>query len=221
MLVRVISWNIAGRTVPGHSLVEMDADVALLQEATEPREDIAKPVHADPAPWQTAGRPGWPCRTAIVRLSVEWINAKSLGCATSEDLAVSQLGTLTAARVTALDMEPLVVVSMCTLWENPHASTRSSWIVSDASTPLIFSPAETVQTGDSPQPPHLLNRLHQPRPIRSRAVDGAADRPSRHLGPLRAGLAWRVGRLCSCLGPTTARTCPATGLPAYDRVSGG
>ena len=121
----------------------MDADVALLQEATEPPEDIAKPVHVDPAPWQTAGRPGWPRRTAIVRLServsVEWFKSKSLGCATSEDLAVSQLGTLTAARVTAPGIEPFLVVSMYALWESPHASTRGSWIVSDASVHRVVS----------------------------------------------------------------------------------
>ena len=147
MSVKVISWNIAGRAASWHYLVEMDADVALLQEATEPPEDISSLVNVDPAPWQTAGRPGWPRRTAIVRLServsVEWIEAKSLDYATSEDFAVSRLGTLTAARVTAPDIEPFVVVSMYSLWERPRASTRSNWIVSDASAHRVVSDLST------------------------------------------------------------------------------
>ena len=136
--VKVISWNIDGRAAPWHRLIAMDADVALLQEAGEPPQDLVRPIDVDPAPWRTAGWLRWPRRTAIARLSdrvnVEWIEAQSLVDADAGEFAVSRPGTLTAAIVMAPDTEPFVVVSMYSLWEKLHASVRSSWrIVSDAS----------------------------------------------------------------------------------------
>ena len=143
MTVKVISWNIDGRVAPWHYMIATDADVALLQEAGEPPQDLAKPIDVDPAPWRTVGWPAWPRRTAIARLSdrvnVEWIEAKSLADADSGELAVSRPGTLTAAVVMSPDIKPFVVVSMYSMWEKPHASVRSSWIVSDASAHRVVS----------------------------------------------------------------------------------
>ena len=143
MAVKVISWNIAGKADPWHCLVAMDADVALLQEAGEPPPDLIKPIDVDLAPWRTAGWDTWQRRTAVVRLSdrvsVEWIRAKSLGDVDTGEIPVSRPGTLTAAVVTPPDIEPFVVVSMYSFWENPHISTGSSWIVSDASAHCLVS----------------------------------------------------------------------------------
>ena len=144
MTVKVISWNIDGRAAPWHRLIAMDADVALLQEAGEPPQDLVRPIDVDPAPWRTAGRLRWPRRTAIAKLSdrvnVEWIEAQSLVDADAGEFAVSRPGTLTAAIVMAPDTEPFVVVSMYSLWEKLHASVRSSWrIVSDASAHRVVS----------------------------------------------------------------------------------
>ena len=41
MTTKIVSWNIAKRQEPWHQLLEMDADVALLQEADEPPADDA------------------------------------------------------------------------------------------------------------------------------------------------------------------------------------
>ena len=144
MTVKVISWNIDGRAAPWHRLIAMDADVALLQEAGEPPQDLVRPIDVDPAPWRTAGRLRWPRRTAIARRSdrvnVEWIEAQSLVDADAGEFAVSRPGTLTTAIVMAPDTEPFVVVSMYSLWEKLHASVRSSWrIVSDASAHRVVS----------------------------------------------------------------------------------
>ena len=122
----------------------MDADVALLQETGAPPQDLPRPIDVDPAPWRTPGADGWrPWRTAIVKLServqVEWIGTKALEDAASREFAVSRLGTLTAACVSAPDVEPFVVVSMYSLWTRPHASTGSSWIFSDASAHRVVS----------------------------------------------------------------------------------
>ena len=148
MPVKVISWNIAGREAPWRWLVAMDADVALLQEAAAPPWAVAEHVDVDPAPWRTPGADGkrlW--RTAIVKLServrVEWVAAKALEDAASGEFAASRPGTLTAACVSAPDVEPFVVVSMYSLWTRPHDSTRSSWIVSDASAHRVVSDLST------------------------------------------------------------------------------
>ena len=143
MTVKIVSWNIAGMIAPWHSLITMDADVALLQEAAAPPHQVAKRIGVDPAVWYTAGWPGWQARTAIANLSqraeVEWITAKPVGQADSGELGVSRLGTLTAARVKADGVEPFIAVSMYSFWENPHSSVRGSWIVPDASAHRLIS----------------------------------------------------------------------------------
>lgn len=143
MSVRIVSWNISGGDAPWHCLHSMDADIALLQEAAAPPQCVADNLEVDPAPWCTAGWPSWKRRTAIAKLSdrvkVEWISRKSFADANSGELAVSRLGTLTAAHVTVPGVEPLVVVSMYSQWERPHASTCSKWIVSDASAHRLVS----------------------------------------------------------------------------------
>ena len=55
------------------------------------------------------------------------------------DFAVSRPGTVSAAHVSAPGAEPFVAVSMYAIWENPHSSTSSSWIVADASAHRIIS----------------------------------------------------------------------------------
>lgn len=143
MSVKVISWNIAGRKAPWHCLGAMDADIALLQEAAAPPQSVVKDIEDDPTPWCTAELLGLKRRTAIVKLTdrvkVDWIATNLLADAKCGDLAVSRLGTLTAAHVTAPGVEPLVVVSMYSQWERPHASTCSKWIVSDASAHRLVS----------------------------------------------------------------------------------
>ena len=145
-IVKIVSWSIARRAKCWERLIDMGADVALLQEASEPPAGLADRIDVDPAPWRTAGGdcdPPRAWRTAVVRLSnrvqVEWIEAKSIDDAGSGELAVSCLGTLAAAHVTAPGSDPFVCVSMYSLWTRPHASTGSSWIVSDASAHRIVS----------------------------------------------------------------------------------
>ena len=144
--MKIVSWNIAHRHEPWYCLLDMDADIALLQEAGEPPPEVAGRIETDGAPWLTAGadvyRPRrW--RTAVVRLServeVEWIEANAIAAAGPGELAVSRLGTLAAATVTAPGREPLVVVSMYAPWESPHAATGSGWIISDASAHRVVS----------------------------------------------------------------------------------
>ena len=144
--MKIVSWNIGRRAACWDCLLDMDADVALLQEAAEPPPELAERIDVDPAPWNLAGGDCYQARAwraAIVRLServqVEWIEAKSIDAAGIGELAVSRLGTLAAAHVTSPGREPTVCVSMYAPWTSPHASTESSDIVSDVSAHRILS----------------------------------------------------------------------------------
>ena len=144
--MKIVSWNLAHRKKSWSRLLDTDADIALLQEAGEPPPKIAARIKTDAAPWWTAGADvkklrRW--RTAVVQLSdrvqVEWVEPKALAAAGPDDLAVSRLGTLAAATVTAPGSQPVVVVSMYAPWTSPHASTGSDWIISDASAHRVVS----------------------------------------------------------------------------------
>ncbi len=142
--MKLISWNIGHRAEPWRRLLESDADVALLQEATEPPHEVVSKVGIDAEPWLTegAGAPR-PWRTAVVQLTnrvrVEWLKPFRIFEASGGDLAVSRLGTLSAAKVIAPDGKSVLLASMYGLWEKPHSSTGSSWIYADASVHRVIS----------------------------------------------------------------------------------
>ena len=145
MAVTVVSWNIAKRHEPWRQLTAMDADVAVLQEAGSPPPDVADSVdtgpveHWDSHVWNSrwwAGRFGnlferW---AMVVRLSdrvrVEWFKQVSpISGMGRDEVAVSGIGTIAAARVTPSDVAPFIVVSMYARWMRPHPSTGTKWSV--------------------------------------------------------------------------------------------
>ena len=144
-MLKLISWNIAHRPAAWRALLDVDAEVALLQEACEPPPDVATRFDVGDAPWRTEGaglRRPW--RTAIVGLSdrvrIERIPTLAIADATPNELAVSRLGTLAAAHVDDPDTGArTTLISMYSAWERPHASTASSWIYADASAHRLIS----------------------------------------------------------------------------------
>ena len=83
-MITVVSWNIAKRQAPWRQLLDMDADIALLQEAVPPDDAAELPLDVGPQEswdshsWNRHRRPSalydrWPM---VVRLSdrvdVEW-----------------------------------------------------------------------------------------------------------------------------------------------------
>ena len=143
LAVRLVSWNVDGRKAPWHHLADMDFDVALLQEAGRPPQDLARPIDVDPEPWRTAGLEGWPRRAAVAKLSdrvvVEWIPPKATEEADPGEFAVSRPGTVSAAHVSTPGVGSFVAVSMYAIWEKLHSSTGSSRIVADAAAHRIIS----------------------------------------------------------------------------------
>ena len=148
MTVKVVSWNIAKRHKPWRQLLKMDADVALIQEAGSPPDDVGESVdtgpveHWDSHVWNSRWYKGrfkelydrW---SMVVRLSdrvdVEWYKQVSpISEVAADEVAVSGIGTVAAARVTPKDNKdasPFIVVSMYARWIRPHPHTNSKWKV--------------------------------------------------------------------------------------------
>ena len=148
MTVKIVSWNTAKRQKPWRQLLQMDADVALLQEAGNPPTDVGESVdtgpveHWDSHVWNSCWYEGrfpklydrW---SMVVRLSdrvdVEWYKQVSpISEVAADEIAVSGIGTIAAARVTPKDNKdasPFIVVSMYARWIRPHPHTNSKWKV--------------------------------------------------------------------------------------------
>ncbi len=121
----------------------MDADVALLQEAGRPPAEVAEAVEFGQCdPWLKGEFDRWPLVVKLSdRVRVEWFTPTVPAYETKEgEIAVSDIGTIAAARVVPLDgSDPFIAVSMYGRWLSPHPSAKSSWIYSDASAHRIIS----------------------------------------------------------------------------------
>ena len=97
--------------------------------------------------WKVNGRTNlfdrWPMVVKLSeRVDVEWFRQIGSDRQAGEDeIAVSGIGTITAARVTPHDaaIKPFIVVSMYGRWQTSHPSTGSTWIYADASAHRIIS----------------------------------------------------------------------------------
>jgi len=145
-MLKVISWNIGGRNEAcWRSLLTSDVDVALLQEAGKPPEDVSDSVVVDDEPWATAGAGAerqW--RAAVVQLNwdldVSWYRVARLCDTQVGGLPVSCPGTMAVADVRDPDTgEVVTLVSLYALWERPHPSVGSSWIYADAAAHRLVS----------------------------------------------------------------------------------
>lgn len=157
MTTRVVCWNVAKRSAPWGELLSMGADVALLQEAGPIPEDAAAKIvigsreHWDSHVWNSDWYSGrwdrlydrWPLVVKLSdRVEVEWFKQVSaISEPEADEIAVSGVGTIAAARVVPQDGQPFIAVSMYARWLRPHSSTNSSWKVgySDASAHRIIS----------------------------------------------------------------------------------
>ena len=174
MATTVVCWNIAKRHAAWRELVAMGADVALLQEAGEPPADVVGRVDTGPREhwdshvwnsdwWQGRGWRGLFDRSAMVvrlsdRVEVEWF--KQVGPISEvapDEIAVSGIGTIAAARVTPSDgSAPFYVVSMYAKWIRPHPSVGRSWIYQDGSAHRIISDLSAFITSIDPATHRIL-----------------------------------------------------------------
>lgn len=145
MATTVVSWNIAKRPEPWRQLVDMDADVALLQEARldQMPPEVAESVEAGPdehwdsSVWNSRWWEGqfenlydrWPMVVKLSdRVEVEWFKQVSpIAGMAGDEIAVSGIGTVAAARVIPREGPPFIVVSMYARWMKPHPSVPTNW----------------------------------------------------------------------------------------------
>ncbi len=147
-MTKVVCWNIHDNLHEAwRMLVDMDADVALLQEARSPKHvdggavaskvDIGPDEHWDSHSAFNKGRFGsrlyerWPMVVKLSdRVKVEWFKQVApISHDTGKDeFPVSGIGTAAAARVTPLDGgQPFIAVSMYARWIRWHPSVKSKW----------------------------------------------------------------------------------------------
>ena len=143
-MLKIVAWNSARREEAWRDLLNTDADIALLSEASEPPADVTRQLEVDPAPWRTAGAGmNRPWRTVVIKLSnrvdVQWIEMKPLVDAFPGELAVSCHGTLAAAIIKSGSTDAFVVASMSAVWEKPQLKSGSKWIYADGSVHRLIS----------------------------------------------------------------------------------
>ena len=216
--MRIVSWNMklnGDQKLAWQMLREMDADIALLQEARKPPTGVSDWADLDPEPWRIAGHTDqW--RTAIARLSdrvdVDWIPGKSIPEAGPRDFSVSRPGSIIAASVKRKNRAPLVAVSMYSVWERKAriASAKSKIMavssahrmISDLSR-LVGGNTQLVAAGDL----NVWNIRGEPAPFKH--LEGGARTIRRCL------IGWRQSE--SVRGSARSRSWSATGVCEYSK----
>lgn len=186
MVTTAVCWNIDKRSAPWHELLAMDADLALLQEAGDVPDDIVERGDVGPGRKIDPGPDGhWDAHTwnsrwhdhrtshrfdrlydrwaKVVKLSnrveAQWYRQVSpIGWLLDDEIAVSGIGTIAAARVHPAKAAPFVAVSMYARWLSPHPSSGSTWSVgySDASAHRIISDLSTFIGNTDPATHRIL-----------------------------------------------------------------
>ena len=142
-MTKIVCWNIRRSHTAWQSLPDSHGDIALLQEAGSPPENLAGKIDVDPAAFRdTEGKAI--SRTAIVKLSdevsVEWLEPVPLPEAQPGDFVISQPGCISAAIVSPIDAVPFIVASISAEYQKPHRSTgKMSWDIVDASVHRVIS----------------------------------------------------------------------------------
>ena len=161
MPTKIVSWNIARRRKPWRQLLQMDADVALLQEAGRIPEDVSESIEVGGDELRDSDSyDRFPMIARLSdRVSVEWFNpVDPTGELGSGDFTVSDIGTIAAARIVPDDSPPFMVFSMYARWERPHPSTASKWFAgySDGSAHRIVSDLSTFIGSEDPSTHRIL-----------------------------------------------------------------
>ena len=149
-MITVVCWNIDGKHDPWRQLIEMDADVAVLQEARKPPKDVAPHVEIGPTDhWGSIDYPTWPLIARLSdRVKVDWFTPAVVAqtgtgkrIVGETQIAVSDPLTIAAACIHLPGSEPFIAASMYARWLKPHPLAGSKWSVghSDASAHRIIS----------------------------------------------------------------------------------
>ena len=144
-MVRIVSWNVNATLAPLDELMDMEADVALLQEVPvggwRKLAGVGAPVAVTPhepwLPWPPRTYDRWPLVVGLSdRVKMEWFSYHFPHQFNTivDRMEMSGIGTLAVARVIPVDgTEPFIAASMYARWLAPHPSVGDrQWIESDA-----------------------------------------------------------------------------------------
>ena len=142
--LKLISWNMAHKADNWHALIDSSIDVALLQEAVVPPDELKEFIIIDDNnEWVKPGltwRAAVAGLTASIKIDFMPLKTQPLGGGDPEALMVSRPGSLSAAGIKIRETgEEIFVVSMYATWMNPIRQTGSSWIFADASAHRLIS----------------------------------------------------------------------------------
>ena len=158
-MIKLVSWNIAKRQQPWRDLLDMDLDVALLQEAGDPPSDIVdklemgdRDAYDSHVVYSEDYRQYWPklfdrwCRVVKLsdRVRVEWYEQfPPVAEPPTGTIPTSGIGTIAVAKIipTAYEAEPFIAVSMYGRWmgSNPPEGRKTGAIMPDTSVHRIIS----------------------------------------------------------------------------------
>lgn len=150
-MTKVVVWNVNRNQQALVELVEMGADLALLQEVhpggrewlAERGNGVEVSPHDPWLPWTKTSYDRWPL---VVKLSdwvqVEWFEPRNpIHWPPADHFPVSGIGTIAVARVKPVsEQEPFIAASMYGRLREPHRSIGDKeWIHGDASVHRIIS----------------------------------------------------------------------------------
>lgn len=167
-MIKVVCWNIGRTYEPLEELLEMNADVALLQEVGSGMRDhlaaVGGPVATSPHdPWEPSPKEDYDRWPLVVKLSdrveIEWFKQvrATIPKENHDEMAVSCGGTIAAARIRPQGGgEPFIAVSVYARWFRPHP-TIGGWIYSDAAAHHVISDLTTfIPHYDAESPTHRI-----------------------------------------------------------------
>ena len=167
-MIKVVDWNIGYRYQPLQELLDMDADIALLQEVGIGMRDrlaaVGCPVATSPHdPWEPAPKSDYDRWPLVVKLSnrveIEWFKQvrATVPMEQNGEMAVNCGGTVAAARIKPLEGgEPFIAVSIYARWFAPHP-TVGGWIYSDAAAHHAISDLSSfIPDYDAGTPKHRI-----------------------------------------------------------------
>lgn len=142
--LKLLSWNIKQKAFNWQTVLDSNVDVALLQEAKAPPDDLKNKFNLDrEGNWY---EPNLSWRAAVAgmvksdQFEFEPIRTQPLGGSDPEALMVSRPGSLAAAIIRIKETgEEITLVSMYAHWMNPIQMAGSKWIFADASVHRLIS----------------------------------------------------------------------------------
>ena len=151
-MIKVVCWNIGKMYQPLQELLEMDADVALLQEVgtgmRDRLDDAGGPVATSPHdPWEPAPKSDYDRWPLVVKLSdsveIEWFKQvrATIPREGDDEIAVSCGGTIAAAKVNPLEGgEPFI---LSPTWRR-SSGRRTGYLLPETSTTSMAPPRTTA-----------------------------------------------------------------------------